>query len=137
MVKIPPRSVIIQALSTMRTDIPRAIRLVFWYTPGWATANILLVIILGLLPLAALYVTKLLVDTVTSGITLPDKAPLAGQLILLLVLAAANALATACSRAFSSYVTEVQSVILTDQVSDLIHSQSVSLDLAYYENADN
>lgn len=136
MAKIPPRSVIIQALSTMRTDIPRAIRLVFRYTPGWTTANILLVIILGLLPLAALYVTKLLVDTVTSGITLPDKSPLAGQLILLLVLAAAIALATACCRAVSSYVTEVQSVILTDQVSDLIHSQSVALDLAYYENAD-
>jgi ATP-binding cassette, subfamily B, bacterial len=133
--RIPSRSAINQTFASMKENIPRALRLVFRYTPGWTIANIVLVIILGLLPLAGLYVLKLLVDTVTTGITLQDKAPLTGQLVLILILAAAIALITACCRALSSYVTEVQSVILTDRISDLIHSHSVSLDLSYYENA--
>jgi ATP-binding cassette, subfamily B, bacterial len=133
---IPSRSVLHQTITSMKKNVPRALRLVFRYTPGWTSANILLVIILGLLPLASLYVLKLLVDTVTMGITLDDKTMIADQLILILILAAAIALITACCRALSSYITEVQSVILTDRISDLIHSHSVSLDLTFYENAE-
>lgn len=129
---IPSRSVIRETLSSMRANIPRAVRLVMKYTPGWTVANIIFVIILGLLPLATIYAMKLLVDTVTAGVQ--GNADTGSHLVLVLIFAAGIALATALFRAFSSYATEVQSVIMSDRVSDLIHSRSVSVDLAYYEN---
>ncbi len=39
-------------------------------------------------------------------------------------------------RSFSSYATEVQSLIMTDVVTDQIQAHSIQLDLAYYENPD-
>ena len=119
---------------SMKDEIPRAIRLVFRYTPGWTLANILLMFILGLLPLASLYIIKLLVDTVTAGITAPDKAAISQELILFILVAVIIALLTACFRAISAYVNEVQSLEMTYGITDLIHTQSMALDLAYYEN---
>lgn len=132
--KIPLRSIIIQTLSAMKTDLPRAIRLVFRYTPVWTTANILLVALLGFLPLVSLLVMKLLVDTVTSGISAPDQSQYFSQLILLFIAAAGIALLTALCNAGSSYVDEVQSLIMSDRISAMIQSHSIALDLAYYEN---
>jgi ATP-binding cassette, subfamily B, bacterial len=130
--KIPSRHAIKDGLSSMRANIPRAVRLVLEYTPGWTVTNIFFVIILGLLPLATIYIMKVLVDTVTTGVQ--GNTDLGGQLIIVLLFAAGIALATAAFRAFSAYATEIQSVIMTDRISDLIHSQSVSVDIAYYEN---
>lgn len=121
-------------LVSVKDEIPRAIRLVFRYTPGWTLANIILVFILGLLPLATLYITKLLVDTVTAGIAAPDKAAVIQELFLFISAAVIVALLTSCFRAVSTYVNEVQSLELTDGISDLVHTQSMALDLAYYEN---
>ena len=119
---------------SMKDEIPRAIRLVFRMTPGSTLANILLMFIIGLLPLATLYIIKLLVDTVTAGIAAGDKAPVSQELILIIIAAVIIALLTACFRAISAYVTEIQSFELTDGITDLIHTQSMALDLAYYEN---
>lgn len=119
---------------SMKDEIPRAIRLVFRYTPGWTLANILLMLILGLLPLASLFIIKLLVDTVTAGIAATDKAAVSQELILFIFAAVIIALLTSCFRAVSAYVNEVQSLELTDGITDLIHTQSMALDLAYYEN---
>jgi ATP-binding cassette, subfamily B, bacterial len=124
----------IRNLVSMRSDILRAIRLVFTFTPVWTIAGILLVFILGLLPLATLYVMKLLVNTVTAGILVPDRGLVTNQLILLILAAAAIALFSALCTAISTYVNEVQSLVMSDRVSEMIQSHSIALDLAYYEN---
>jgi len=59
----------------LKTDIRRAIQLIFTHTPDGTVVTIPLIVVLGLLPLAGLYIMKLLVDTVTLGITTPDKHP--------------------------------------------------------------
>lgn len=123
------------AWSSMKKTIPRAIKLIFRYTPGYTTLSIILVIILGLLPLATLYIMKLLVDTVTIGVSASDKNFIFQELTILLIIAALLSLISTGGKAFSSYITEFQSLIMTDRVSDLIHDQSLKLDLSYYENA--
>jgi ATP-binding cassette, subfamily B, bacterial len=127
-------SELVRDLVSMRADIAKAVRLVFRYTPGWTTAGILLVVILGLLPLATLYVMKLLVDTVTSGLLVPDRSLMTGRLVLLILIAAGIAFFSALCNALSSYASEVQSLVMADRVSALIQSHSIELDLAYYEN---
>jgi ATP-binding cassette subfamily B protein len=91
-------------------------------------------VIQGLLPLAALWVMKLIVDTVTAGIASADKTPVVTHLLLLLGAAAVIALLIAICRAVASYTTEVQSLVLTDIITDQIQEHSIRLDLAYYEN---
>ena len=118
----------------MKTAVLRALRLVFTHAPGVTTLTILLVVIQGLLPLAALYVMKLIVDSVTAGIAAADKAPVTSHLLLLLAAAAAIALLLAICRAVAGYATEVQSLFLTDIITDKIQEHSIHLDLAYYEN---
>ena len=118
----------------MRTDIVRAVRLVFRHTPGLTIISLLLIFVLGLLPLAGIFVMKLMVDTVTAGIVAADKAPLVSHLILLIIVAAAISIITVLFRALSSFATEAQSIRMSVVISDIIQSHSISLDLAYYEN---
>ena len=133
--KTPPSfSTIFRDFSSARLDIFRAVRLVFTHTPFLTVINIVLVFIQGLLPLAALYIMKLLVDTVTNGIAATDKVPAINNLLFLLAIAAVIALLLAACRALSAYTIEVQSLLLTDIITDQIQAHSISLDLAYYEN---
>ena len=98
------------AWSSMKKTIPRAIKLIFRYTPGYTTLSIILVIILGLLPLATLYIMKLLVDTVTIGVSASDKNFIFQELTILLIIAALLSLISTGGKAFSSYITEFQSL---------------------------
>ena len=120
----------------MKSDIRRAVQLVFVHTPVWTATTIFLIVLLGLLPLAGLYIMKLLVDAVTVGIIAPDKVDVISQLIPLLVAAAAISIIAVMCKSVSSYATEVQSLIMTDVVTDQIQAHSIQLDLAYYENPD-
>lgn len=124
----------IRQIVSMRADIVRAVRLVFTYTPGWTTAGILFVIILGFLPLLSLFILKILIDTVTSEIIAPDPSLLATQMILLLCAAAGIAFLSALCNAGSTYANEVQSLVMTEKISAMIQSHSLALDLEYYEN---
>jgi len=133
---IPPNVSISREITSMKTAILRAIRLVFTHAPVLTALNIVLIVIQGLLPLAALVVMKMIVDTVTTGITAADKTPVISHLLLLLGAAAGIALLIAICRAVASYTTEVQSLVLTDIITDQIQAQSIRIDLAYYENPD-
>ena len=121
-------------LASMRTVLFRAIREVFTYTPGLAILSIALIVVQGLLPLAALYVMKLMIDTVTAAAAAPDKTLFLSQLWLLIAAAAVLAILTTVCRAVSGYVSELQSVTLSDTITDRIQAHSLRLDLAYYEN---
>ncbi|MCX6690482.1 MAG: ABC transporter transmembrane domain-containing protein, partial [Methanoregula sp.] len=134
MIPILTPASISREIASMKIAILRAIRLVFTHAPRLTTLTIILIVIQGLLPLAALFVMKLIVDTVTAGIVSADKSPVIAHLLLLLGAAAGIALLIAICRAVASYTTEVQSLVLTDIITDQIQEHSIRLDLAYYEN---
>jgi ATP-binding cassette subfamily B protein len=89
----------------------------------------------GLLPLQALYLTKLTVDAVTAGIRSPDKEGALARVLLWIALTGLVALATAALRAVAEIVREQQGQRVTDHVMDVIHRQSAAVDVAYYEDA--
>ncbi len=115
--------------------LKRAVRLVWQSAPTWTLVNAALVVIQGVLPLASLYLMKRLVDGVTAGVMAVDKAVAFKPVLFWLVLAAAVALLTAICRSLGELAGEAQSLAVTDNVSDLLHEQSVALDLEYYENS--
>ena len=72
--------------------LERALRLVWQSAPGWTAANFGLILIQGLLPLVSLYLMKLIVDAVTTGLVATGKPEAVQRVILLIVIAAAVAL---------------------------------------------
>ena len=116
-------------------NLQRAIGLVWQSAPSWTFASLILLVIQGILPLASLYLMKLLVDAVTTGIATADKATALRTVILLVSLAGITALCGDLCRSWAGYTSEAQSQIVTDHVHDLLHAKSIEVDLEYYENA--
>jgi ATP-binding cassette subfamily B protein len=127
--KLTFRNVFKQLLS-----LDRAVRLVWKSAPGWTLAQLGLVVVQGLLPLASLFLTKQIVDTVTVGISSGDVAGTLKETLVWISLAALTALLAAWTNSLSNLVKEIQSMRVTDAVSDLLHAQSVVVDLGYYED---
>jgi ATP-binding cassette subfamily B protein len=114
----------------------RALRLVWRAAPGWTLANLALVIVQGALPLAALYVMKRILDAVTSAVAAPGRPDLAQEVWPWVVIAGGVALLAAITRLLGEYATEAQSLQVTDAVAEVLHAQSIAVDLAYYEDPD-
>jgi ATP-binding cassette subfamily B protein len=131
---IPSRATLGRELGEVRRAVGRAVRLVLEHVPGLTAVNVALVVVQGLLPLAALYVMKLVIDTATAAASAPDRGPAIASVLVLVGAAAAVALLTTACRALASYTAEVQALVLTDIITDQVHAHSVRIDLAYYED---
>ena len=113
----------------------RTVRLVWSISPGWTAANIALAVVQGLLPLATLYMTKLITNAVVRGVDAPDKTAAFRHVAFLIVVAGVVGLVTALARSVSTLVGEAQGQVVTDHISDIIHAKSIEVDLEYYENS--
>jgi ATP-binding cassette subfamily B protein len=112
-------------------QLGRTLRVVWESAPGWTLANAALVIVQSLMPLAILYLLKLIIDAVTAGAAVTDRAGACRHVVLLVSLAGGAILVTVLCRSLADLVKEAQSRVVTDYVSDLIHAKSVEVDLAY------
>jgi len=118
----------------MGLHLGRAIRLVWTSAPGWATLNLFLVAAQGLLPLAGLYLLKRVIDTLQTGIAAQGGSSSFQEVLFWVALAAAVALLATLARSLADLAGQAQSLVLTDRLTDVLHSQSVAVDLEYYEN---
>ena len=81
-----------------------------------------------------LYLIKLTVDTVASGIQTPDKGAALSRVIVLILITGLVSLVTEGCRFLAEIVKEHQSQLVTDHVMDVIQKQSAAVDLAYYDD---
>ena len=114
-------------------QLRHALGLVWESAPGWTVAGAVLIIVQGILPLAALYLMKLIVDSVTGGVVTAGTEAF-GSVLFLIALAGGVALLTVLCNSASAVISEAQSALVSDHVQELIHSKSVEVDLEYYEN---
>jgi ATP-binding cassette subfamily B protein len=114
--------------------LAEAVRLVWRAAPGWTAFNAALAVLQGVVPLLTVYLMKLIVDAVTEGVTQADHAAAFRETAVLIAVAAAVGLAAALLRSLSSLTSEALAQTVTDHVSDLIHAQSITVDLEYYED---
>jgi ATP-binding cassette subfamily B protein len=127
---VPLKEAVRQAL---RVD--RALRLVWDSAPGWTLLNLGLAAIQGLLPLAALYVMKRVIDALADGMGAADPEVAFQEALTWLAAAAGVAVVTALARSLGELASQAQSLSVTDAVSDQIHAQSIVVDLGYYEDS--
>ena len=115
--------------------IKRAVNFVWKSAPGWTITNAAFVFLQGVLPLALLYLMKLVVDSVTAGLTAPDKGDAFRQVAIYIALAGAAGVITVALSSLGRLVSEQQTQVVSDRMYDVLHAKSVEVDLEYYENA--
>jgi ATP-binding cassette subfamily B protein len=113
----------------------KALRLVWTIAPGWALTNLVLVVVQGFMPLLSPYFMKRTVDALQTAIA-AHAGPVAFHPVLFwVVLAASAALLSTLLGSLSGLAGQYQSMVFSDKVTDIVHSQSVAVDLEYYENS--
>lgn len=118
----------------MVANTPRLVRLVWDAAPRWLLLNLVITVLGALIPVAQLYVSKLIVDRVISSLGQPttDWKPLIGLVGL--------GLGLACLQGGLSKSKEYVSRILNDEftlhANHVLLEQAVRLDLAHYELPD-
>ncbi len=117
-------------------QLRKAVALVWMSTRNWTIMNLCCMAVQALLPLASLYLIKLIVDSVQQGISSPGDPQLLKRIFLWIGLAAIVTLLIAGCRALSEIIRENQGQLLTDHVTDVIHAKSAEVDLVYYEDPD-
>lgn len=111
----------------------KAVQLVWESTPKLTLTNIALVGLQSVLPLISLYLTKLIIDRITEGISTAQTS--LKPVLVLIAIAALVAILADGLRSLAGWVSEAQSQIVTDYVQNLLHAKSIEVDLEYYENA--
>lgn len=117
-------------------QFPKTIGLLWRAAKSWTVAWIVLLIVQGLLPAAAVYLTKLVVDGVVAGVNKGSTWPSVRQVLFTVVALAVVMIAQELVRGAISWVRTVQAELLQDHINDLIHQKSITADLAFYEFAD-
>jgi ATP-binding cassette, subfamily B, bacterial len=118
-----------------RLRLERAIKLVWKSSPRWTILSVANIFILGLLPLLSLYLTKLVIDSVTIAISSTDKAVYVRNILILIGLLCLTNLASIFLGSIGKLIAMKQSQEVTTYVQDIVHAKSVEVDLEYYENS--
>ena len=124
----------LSAQRTFAANLGRTMSLVWKASPGWTAVNAALVFAQALLPLASLALIRLVVDTVSQAAA--RHHPSTGQVLLLVGLSAAVALAIVAAGALGRLAAVAQAQAVGDHVASVLHSKSGQVDLSYYENPD-
>jgi len=109
----------------------RTLRLISLAAPNWTAAWIALLLVQGFLPVAIVYLTRPLVNGITAA-----AASRAGWTPILwpATLIGAALLLAELLRSATQWIRTVQSELVQDHITSLIHDKSVAADLAFYES---
>jgi ATP-binding cassette, subfamily B, bacterial len=123
----------IKRLSGSIPHLIRALRLAWNAAGGWTAAWVFLLLIQGLLPVAIVYLTRVLVDTLTGalgkGLAWANFQPVLAYAMLMAIVL----VLTEVIQVSAEWIRTYQSELVQDHISALVQDKSVSLDLAFYE----
>jgi ATP-binding cassette subfamily B protein len=128
-----PYSKALQNVRRQLPYLPKALKLVWDAAPSWTAAWAALLIVQGVLPVATVYLTRALVNSLVALISgevgwEAVRVPLFLVLLMALVLLMQTLLAS-----LSTWVRTAQSELVSDDLSDRIQAQALALDMTYYE----
>jgi ATP-binding cassette, subfamily B, bacterial len=112
----------------------RTMRLIWLAAPGWTIAWAILLAAQGVLPAVVIYLTKLVVDGLVAAKDAGGDSGRIQHAAILLAMLAGAMLLTQLLQGVTDWVRAAQSEFIQDHVKKLVHEQSASLDLSYYES---
>ncbi|RCJ40611.1 ABC transporter ATP-binding protein [Nostoc minutum NIES-26] len=113
----------------------RALQLVWQSSPGWTISRILLLVVQSTLPLLSLYLMKVIIDAVSTGIASANKEAAFRQIVLLIVFNGTVNLVIALCSSVTELVNTAQTEKITDYMYGIVHAKAIEVDLEYYENS--
>jgi len=128
-------TILLNRLGPFLSTLRQALSFVWQSSPSLAVGSIVVRVIQGLVPLAVLYLTKLLIDIVTEGLQAPSAEVTTTRITVILVGLASVAVASAMLSGAAALISKIHAHVVTDHMHALIHAKSVEVDLEYYENA--
>ena len=114
----------------------RGLVLIWSATRGWTLTWIFLLIVQGLLPVATVYLTRLLVDSLVVVVGRGGTWESIRPSLVWITLMALVFLSKELLRGVSSYIRTIQSERVRDYISGLIHQKSMEIDLEFYDSPD-
>ncbi len=116
--------------------LPQTFALVWTAARAWTLVWGVLLLAQGLLPVATVYVTRWLVNSMVGAIQAGGDWEHLRPTLLLVALVAAIQLALQILRSAAAYVRTAQSELVQDHISSLIHRKSAAADLGFYDSAE-
>ena len=116
--------------------LPQAFRLVWAAARGWTLAWVILLIIQGILPAATVYLTRLVVDSLVAAMKAGASWESLQIILVPAALMAGILLLTELLQGALNWIRTVQSELMQDYISGLIHEKAIAADLAFYESSD-
>lgn len=113
--------------------LPQTLRLIWEAARGWTVAWVSLLVIGGVLPGAAVYLTRPLVDSLSAAVASNGAGETLYQLVFYAALMAGTMMLTDLVQTANSWVRVAQSEHVRDHLSTLIHEKCASVDLEFYE----
>lgn len=110
-----------------------SLKLVWESAPGWATVNIIISVLQSLLPLALVYLIRLLIDDITQAASLATGG-FSGSILWMILAVVIVYLLDEVSTDCSNYVRKKQSMKLEVYMYGLLHSKAIRLDLINFEH---
>ena len=114
--------------------LARALALVWAAAPRLTLSWGLLSVLLGLLPVASVFLTRALVDSLVATMGTGAGWERARTPVLLAGAVAGVLVLTELLQALARWVETAQSEVVRDHMSDLLHERAVAADLEYYES---
>lgn len=114
---------------------PRTGRLVWEAAPAWTAAWGAILVVQGILPLASVYLTKLLVDSLVVTMGRGTTWDNVGPTLVLAALTAGAMLAIELFQGLMDWIRTGQSELIQDHIKSLVHRQSAAVDVSFYESA--
>lgn len=116
--------------------LPRTLRLVWAASRGWTLMWIGLLVAQGLLPVAVVYLTRELVDSLVGAVGSPGDWPRVSATLWVGALMGGVLMLGELLHSASDWVRNVQAKRVEDHINALVHRKSTSVDLAFYESPD-
>jgi ATP-binding cassette subfamily B protein len=116
--------------------LPRALTLVWAAARPWTIAWSALLLLQGLLPVAIVYLTRAVVDSLVAAVRAQGAWASVRPALLLAVVMAGVLLAAELLRSAAAYVRAAQAELVQDHISSLIHAKSIAADLAFYDSSE-
>lgn len=115
--------------------VDRALKFVWNAAPQWTVLGTFLLIIQSVVPLATLYIFKLVVDHLTKENGYSAVGIDFQNLVTLIAVALGLAVIGNLCNALMGYTSEMQTHLVADYMQRLVQAKSIDMDLAYYEHS--
>ncbi len=108
----------------------RALALLARYSGRWFLIWLALLLVQGALPACAIYLTKIIVDSIVAGASLQTILP---ELSIIVLIVLTLEVAKVCS----SWIATIQGELVRDELSVEIYQKSAALDYSFYDSSEH